>query len=226
MCSLAETSLSIVKTEEFLNMSTSQDIDIPCHIINRSSSESEFQITWFWQKETETEQRPIFTAYRNSTLQDRFGKGDRLRFRHPLPNQFSLTVLKPSPASSGVYSCEVEEWLLTLSHGWRKVAVEKSGYLSVNVYAEGKHIYKVIRSVSQISVLENHVSGFLLVALLPCNFHDFLSCIQRLNMQLLCPVVVSLEQQHETKTNSMFACRMHVIVGAAVDHSQHHRAAS
>lgn len=155
MCSFTEKSLSIVKEEVPLNISTSQDITIPCHIINRSSSESEFQITWFWQKETETEQRPIFTAYRNSTLQDRFGKGDRLRFRHPLPNQFSLTVLKPSPRSSGVYYCEVEEWLLTLSHGWRKVAVEKSGYVTVNVYAEGKHIYNVLSSVSQqISVLD------------------------------------------------------------------------
>ena len=33
---------------------------------------------------------------------------------------------------------------------------------------------------------------------------DFLE-IQRLIMQLLCPVVVTLEQQHETKTNPLFA---------------------
>ena len=37
-------------------------------------------------------------------------------------------------------------------------------------------------------------------------------------MGLLCPVVVILEQQHET--------RMHVTVGAATDHSQHRTAAS
>lgn len=134
---VAEKNLSIIMEEKKLNMSTSQDFPIPCHITKQSSSESEFQVTWFWQKETETEQHPIFTAYRNSTLQDKFGKGDQLRFSHPLPNQFSLTVLKPSPEHSGLYFCEVEEWLPSLSHGWMKVAAEKSGHLTVNVYAEG-----------------------------------------------------------------------------------------
>lgn len=134
---VTENNLSILKEEKKLNMSSSQDLPIPCHITKQSSRESEFQVTWLRQKETETEQRPIFTAYRNSTFQDRFGKGDQLRFGHPLPNHFSLTVLKPSPEDSGRYFCEVEEWLPSLSRGWRKVAVEKSGYLTVNVYAEG-----------------------------------------------------------------------------------------
>uniref|UniRef100_A0A8C2ZTK8 Immunoglobulin superfamily, member 3-like n=1 Tax=Cyclopterus lumpus TaxID=8103 RepID=A0A8C2ZTK8_CYCLU len=131
-----ETNLSILKEEKSLNMSRSQDLPIPCHITDQSSSESEFQVTWFWQKETEAERRPIFTAYRNSTLQDRLGKGDQLRFRRPLRDQFSLTVIQPSPEESGLYFCEVEEWLPSPSHGWRKLAVEKSGYLTVNVYAE------------------------------------------------------------------------------------------
>ncbi|TDH06820.1 hypothetical protein EPR50_G00117340 [Perca flavescens] len=132
-----EKNLSIVKEIKELNVSRSENFTIPCHITKQSSSESEFQVTWFWQKDTETEQHPVFTSYRNSTLQDRFKNGDQLRFGHPLPNQFSLTVLKPSPVDSGLYFCEVEEWLPSLSHGWRKVAVEKSGYLTVNVYADG-----------------------------------------------------------------------------------------
>lgn len=64
--------------------------------------------------------------------------GDRLRFRHPLPNQFSLTVTKLDLGDSGLYFCEVEEWIPSLPHGWRKVAVEKSGNLTVYVNAEGK----------------------------------------------------------------------------------------
>ncbi|KAF1382634.1 hypothetical protein PFLUV_G00145810 [Perca fluviatilis] len=134
---VAEKNLSILKEMKELNVSRSEDFTIPCHITKQSSSESEFQVTWLWQKDTETEQHPIFTSYRNSTLQDRFRNGDQLRFGHPLPNQFSLTVLKPSPVDSGLYFCEVEEWLPSLSRGWRKVAVEMSGYLTVNVYADG-----------------------------------------------------------------------------------------
>ncbi|KAM8855334.1 immunoglobulin superfamily member 3-like [Spinachia spinachia] len=132
-----EKQLAIAKEDKWLNVSRLQDFPIPCHITRQSSSESEFQVTWFWQKETETEKLPLFTAHRNFTLQDRFGKGDQLRFGHPLPNQFSLTVLKPSLEDSGLYFCEVEEWLPSLSHGWRKHAVENSGYLTLHVYAEG-----------------------------------------------------------------------------------------
>lgn len=138
VCFFTEKKLSIVKEEVEVNVSRSHNFTVPCHISKQSSNESEFQVTWFWQNGTK--QRPIFTAYRNSTLQDRFGKGDRLRFGHPLPNQFSLTVLKPGPEDSGLYFCEVEEWLPSLSYGWRTFAVEKSGYLTVNVYAEGKHV--------------------------------------------------------------------------------------
>uniref|UniRef100_A0A8C4ITR9 Ig-like domain-containing protein n=1 Tax=Dicentrarchus labrax TaxID=13489 RepID=A0A8C4ITR9_DICLA len=148
-----EKQLSIVKEEIKLNASRSQDFTIPCHITKQSSNGSEFQVMWFWQKETETKQRPIFTVYRNSTLQDRFGKGDKLRFSHPLPNQFSLTVLNPGPEDSGVYFCEVEEWLPSLSHGWRKAAVEKSGYLTVHFYAEGIIVAIVIGALLVIIIL-------------------------------------------------------------------------
>uniref|UniRef100_A0A665TZB0 Zgc:91849 n=1 Tax=Echeneis naucrates TaxID=173247 RepID=A0A665TZB0_ECHNA len=141
VCFFIVINLSIVTDDEGaeLNVSTSQNFTIPCNIANQSSSESAFQVTWFWQKETGSTQHPIFIAYRNATLQDRLGKGEELRFSHPLPNQFSLTVLKPGPEDSGLYFCEVEEWLPSLSHEWMKFAVEKSGKLAVNVSSDGKH---------------------------------------------------------------------------------------
>lgn len=129
-----------MKDNSEVNVTTSEDFTIQCLILRNSSAESEFQVTWFWQKSRETEQRLIFTAYRNSTLQDRFGKGDRVRFSHPFPNQFSLRLFNPALEDSGLYFCEVEEWLQTPSHEWRKIAVEKSGYFAVSVYAQGKYI--------------------------------------------------------------------------------------
>ncbi|XP_069569764.1 immunoglobulin superfamily member 3-like [Brachyistius frenatus] len=134
---VAEKNLSIVKTEAELNVSSSQDFTIPCHITQQSSDESAFQVTWFWQKGMETKQSPIFTVYRNSTLQNWFGKDANLRFERPLPSLFSLTVLNSGPENNGLYFCEVEEWLPSLSHGWRKVAVEMSGNLNISVNAEG-----------------------------------------------------------------------------------------
>uniref|UniRef100_A0A672JQF3 Ig-like domain-containing protein n=1 Tax=Salarias fasciatus TaxID=181472 RepID=A0A672JQF3_SALFA len=124
-----EPNLLLVKQEGELNVSLSQNFMIPCHIARQSSNESRFQVTWFWQKQAESE-RPIFTVHRNSTFQQslRFD----LRFDHPLPNQFSVTVLKPNPEKSGTYFCEVEEWLPSPS-GWRRAAVDRSGELIVRV---------------------------------------------------------------------------------------------
>ena len=134
-----EKKLLIVKDELELNVSRSEDFAIPCHIADQSSGESKFQVTWFWQKETGIQKWPIFVAYRNATLQDMLGAGHQLRFGHPVPHKFSLTISKPAPENSGLYFCEVEEWLPSLSHGWRKVAVDTSGHLIVNVFTEGEH---------------------------------------------------------------------------------------
>ncbi|XP_055086388.1 immunoglobulin superfamily member 3-like [Periophthalmus magnuspinnatus] len=134
---VTESNLFIQNSNTEFNISTSQSLTVPCNIIKQSSPLSQFQITWFWQKDSNTERRPLFTAYRNSTLQYWFGKSDeQLRFGHPLPNHFSVTIVMPSPADSGVYFCEVEEWAPSLSNGWRQVAVERSGYLTASVYAE------------------------------------------------------------------------------------------
>nr|XP_014264516.2 immunoglobulin superfamily member 3 [Maylandia zebra] len=134
---VTENNLSVSKKDTAMNISRNQDFTFPCNINKQSSNESKFQVTWFWQKEIETKQRPIFTVYRNSILQHRFGENVRLRYDHPDPSQFSLTFLNPGPDNSGLYFCEVEEWLPSLSRGWRKVAVEKSGHFNVSVRTEG-----------------------------------------------------------------------------------------
>ncbi|KAM3608329.1 uncharacterized protein V6R79_023072 [Siganus canaliculatus] len=134
-----ENKLSIPKEEVELNVTMSRNFTIPCYISKQSSLESHFQVTWFRQKEPAAEQQPIFTAYRNSTLQNRLRKkSDQLIFSHPSPNLFNLTVLNSDAADSGLYFCEVEEWLPSLTHGWRKAAVEKSGNLTVHVSEEGE----------------------------------------------------------------------------------------
>eukprot|EP00066_Takifugu_rubripes_P018037 XP_011607303.1 PREDICTED: immunoglobulin superfamily member 2-like [Takifugu rubripes] len=122
--------LTLVQEDVEVNVSTSQDFTVLCHITQQSSADSEFQVTWFWQeKSAENQRRPIFTAYRNSTLQA-FEKSDQLRFSRPLHNNYSLTVSKAAP---GMYFCEVEEWLPSLSHGWRKIATQRSGHWTVDI---------------------------------------------------------------------------------------------
>lgn len=130
--------LSVEVAEGQINKSNIKSFEVPCHITQQSSDEAQYQVTWFWQKDAEAK-RPIFTAYRNSTLQAGFRKG-ALRFDRPLQNKFILTVLEPGPADSGLYFCEVEEWLYSLSLGWRNVSTKKSGNLNVTVHTEGTHL--------------------------------------------------------------------------------------
>nr|XP_061827379.1 immunoglobulin superfamily member 3-like [Nerophis lumbriciformis] len=138
---VTDNNLSLIRKELEFNVSTGQNFTIPCHVATRSSQESKFQVTWFWQQESHSQCYPLFTSYRNSTLHDRAGWGERLRriFSHDSPNHFALTVSEPTLAESGLYSCEVQEWLPTLSHGWRKVGVENSGYSTVTVYSQGQN---------------------------------------------------------------------------------------
>lgn len=139
VCFLPDKNLFIEKKDVELNVSIAEEFSIPCCITQQSSNESKFQVTWFWQRSTESEPQPIFTYYRNSTLQFNFGKAV-LRFGHPSPGQFNLTVSKPGPENSGLYFCNVEEWLPSLSHGWRRIAEKKSGNLTVTVSADGNPI--------------------------------------------------------------------------------------
>lgn len=143
ICFLIGVNLTLVQEDVEVNVSTSQDFTVLCHITQQSSADSEFQVTWFWQeKSAENQRRPIFTAYRNSTLQA-FEKSDQLRFSRPLHNNYSLTVSKAAP---GMYFCEVEEWLPSLSHGWRKIATQRSGHWTVDigptVDSPGKRIFE------------------------------------------------------------------------------------
>ncbi|XP_072300221.1 immunoglobulin superfamily member 3-like [Eucyclogobius newberryi] len=136
---VTESNLFIENIEAEFNISTMESLTVPCNISAQSSPLSEFQITWFWQKDTDTNPRPLFTAYRNSTFHYWSAKShEQLRFGHPLPNQFSLSITRPSPADSGVYFCEVEEWVPSLSSGWRKLEVRRSGNLTANVNTEGE----------------------------------------------------------------------------------------
>uniref|UniRef100_A0A8C6L9T5 Immunoglobulin superfamily, member 3-like n=1 Tax=Nothobranchius furzeri TaxID=105023 RepID=A0A8C6L9T5_NOTFU len=133
------------------------DMTIPCNIAQHTSSESQFQVTWFWQKDAETEQRPIFTAYRNSTFK---GGHENVRFSHPLPHQFTLTILNTGPKDSGLYFCEVEEWLHSLTQGWRRAVVKKSGNLNVTVLSEGKHPLSL--NASSLQMLSNFLKSVML----------------------------------------------------------------
>lgn len=154
--SFAGKNLSVFQEEVELNVSASQDFTVPCQITRQSSAGSEFQVTWYLQKDTKFEQEPIFKVGWNSTQQYWV---DDLRFRRPSPKQFNLQLLKLGPEKSGLYFCKVEEWVPSLSHGWRRVAVERSGNHKISIYTEGKHAL-IFFPVSILAAIMSEHAGF------------------------------------------------------------------
>ncbi|CAL8268354.1 unnamed protein product [Lota lota] len=130
-----EGNLSIGRGLLNLTVGLSRSFSVPCNVTARSSLTSAFNVTWFWRKGTGEEHRAIFTAHPDGTLQGMREKRGRLLFHHPLPGLFSLTVSGATPQDSGLYHCQVEEWLLSPSR--RKVGrVERSEEIGVDVRAD------------------------------------------------------------------------------------------
>lgn len=146
--------LSLLQEEVELNVSASQEFTLPCQITRQSSVGSQFQVTWFFQKDPKQKQEPIFRVDTNSTLQ--FRVDDKLRFSRPSPKDFHLTLLNLDTRNSGVYFCEVDEWVPSLTHGWRNVTVERSGNYNISVYTEGRKSLILFPCVNQQPPGANH----------------------------------------------------------------------
>ena len=106
---------------------------VDCDIISQSSEESLFEVTWFRTRDN-NQKDPIFKITRNGPLQslDKVRKG--LVFGRPKVTLFTLTVPDPGATDSGQYTCEVVEWVRTLTNTWKKMAEDRSGVLDVNVH--------------------------------------------------------------------------------------------
>ncbi|KAJ3592275.1 hypothetical protein NHX12_007403 [Muraenolepis orangiensis] len=153
-----------------LTVTPSQSFVLPCSVAARTSPTSAFGVTWFWQKETgAADKRVVFEASADGTLRRgvSWTRGGRLRFDHPVPDLFNLTVTAATPEDSGVYHCEVEEWLIS-PPGRRKVGVAmRSEEITVDVrsYLPVGHVSDS-RSATLLGVLTGLVLILLVVVLL------------------------------------------------------------
>ncbi|XP_067115809.1 immunoglobulin superfamily member 3-like [Osmerus mordax] len=136
-----ESNLQVLKQDRHLNLTTKPtDFDISCNMTSRTSQTSELQVTWFWRRATGGEgdaALPIYRAHRNFTLHNLETHGRHLSLGRPSPSLYALAVTAAAQSDSGVYHCEVEEWLQSPSLTWRRVAQDRSGDLTVSVHAEG-----------------------------------------------------------------------------------------
>lgn len=93
-----------------------------------------FEVTW---SKGQRNERPIiiFNASRDGTLHSVIGDKD-LVFRRPSAMHYKLTVPNINPTDTGLYYCQVAEWIQTAANKWRRIGEDKSGELSVHVDTE------------------------------------------------------------------------------------------
>ncbi|XP_067266176.1 immunoglobulin superfamily member 2-like [Chanodichthys erythropterus] len=132
---LIENKLHVHKEDQSLNITNVQEgVTIDCVIDSRSSDKSVFEVTWSRGQRNEL---PIiiFNASRDGTLHSAIGDKD-LVFRRPKAMHYKLTVPNINPTDTGLYYCQVAEWIQTAANKWRRIGEDKSGELSVHVENE------------------------------------------------------------------------------------------
>lgn len=119
------------KENKILNIINLQEgFTADCIIDSRSSDVSVFEVTWSRGQRNE---RPIiiFNASRDGTLHSAINDKD-LVFRRPSAMRYKLTVPNINPTDTGLYYCQVAEWIQT-ANNWRRIGEDKSGELSIHV---------------------------------------------------------------------------------------------
>ncbi|KAK7153584.1 hypothetical protein R3I94_007082 [Phoxinus phoxinus] len=129
---LIENNLHVHKEDQSLNITNLQEgVTVDCTIDSRSSDVSVFEVTW---SRGQRNDRPIiiFNASRDGTLHSAVDDKD-LVFRRPSAMHYKLTVPNINPTDTGLYYCQVVEWIQTAANKWRRIGEDKSGELSVHV---------------------------------------------------------------------------------------------
>ncbi|XP_043105247.1 immunoglobulin superfamily member 2-like isoform X2 [Puntigrus tetrazona] len=131
---LTESKLLVHKEEKSLKAILHAGFTIDCVIESRSSDASLFEVTW---SKAQRGEPPviIFNASRDGTLQSTINDKD-LVFGHPKAMHYKLTVPNVNPTDTGLYHCQVVEWIQTAANKWRRLGEDKSGVLSVQVETE------------------------------------------------------------------------------------------
>ncbi|KAL1268258.1 hypothetical protein QQF64_033621, partial [Cirrhinus molitorella] len=132
---LLQNKLNVDKENRILNITNVQTgFTIDCVIKSRSSDASVFEVTW--SKGQRNEQPVvIFSVSREGILHSAIDDKD-LVFGHPSAMHYKLTVPNVNPTDTGLYHCQVAEWIQTAENKWRKIGEEKSGELSIHVGTE------------------------------------------------------------------------------------------
>ncbi|XP_010587902.1 immunoglobulin superfamily member 3 [Loxodonta africana] len=130
--------LKLSQAQGNLSVLETQQVQLECTVLNRTSTASQLVVEWFVWKPNQPEQETVARLSREATFHygEQAAKNNlkgRLHLESPSLGVYRLFIQNVAVQDSGTYNCRVEEWLSSPSGMWYKRAEDTSGQTAVTV---------------------------------------------------------------------------------------------
>ncbi|XP_037356812.1 immunoglobulin superfamily member 3 isoform X3 [Talpa occidentalis] len=130
--------LKLSQAQGNLSVLETQQVQLECVVLNRTSAASQLLVEWFVWKPNHPERETLARLSRDATFHygEQAAKNNlkgRLHLESPSVGVFRLFIQNVAVQDSGTYSCRVEEWLPSPSGVWYKRAEDTAGQMAVAV---------------------------------------------------------------------------------------------
>ncbi|XP_019379449.1 PREDICTED: immunoglobulin superfamily member 2-like [Gavialis gangeticus] len=129
---LSENKLHVEKTNHTISSIENEDVTMNCIVQSSDEQASLLSVVWFY-KSKHSGRKPLVKVHHKGMVDIvQKNMAGRLQFLRPSSGDFSLVMRNVELSDSGVYYCQVEEWVYKNSNGaWVQQASELSGYTSL-----------------------------------------------------------------------------------------------
>ncbi|XP_054420691.1 immunoglobulin superfamily member 3 isoform X1 [Pteronotus mesoamericanus] len=130
--------LKLSQVQGNLSVLETQQVQLECVVLNRTSAASQLVVEWFVWKPNHPEREAVARLSRDATFHygEQAAKNNlkgRLHLESPSSGVYRLYIQNVAVQDSGTYSCHVEEWLPSPSGVWYKRAEDTAGQTAVTV---------------------------------------------------------------------------------------------
>lgn len=140
---IPDSRLRLSQAQGNLSILETQQVQLECVVLNRTSTASQLVVEWFVWKPNHPERETVARLSREATFHygEQAAKNHlqgRLHLESPSSGVYRLFIQNVAVQDSGTYSCRVEEWLPSPSGVWYKRAEDTAGQTAVTVMRPGE----------------------------------------------------------------------------------------
>ncbi|XP_041115248.1 immunoglobulin superfamily member 3-like [Polyodon spathula] len=154
-----ENKLQVLKTNTTMIVHENKEFKVNCTFSNEVQSTSQFSVIWYYQNSSYAK-KTLLKVKHNSVFE--FLGGDkelmkRIQFYSPSVGTYTLVIQKADVGDSGIYFCQVDEWIINSKNQLDFQSSDVSGFTNVEIHHPEKKLHVHKRNVS-ISLVEKQGS--------------------------------------------------------------------